>query len=136
MKTLTRFTGVLGALLFLSTGIGWAQLLWDGDASDIFHAGSHQIIITQVGDLECRRSTFENGGNVDPIHGGGEIPGGGMSFPGWKTLIDSQGLSFTVLSPIDRSYQLMREADKTSVLIRTRTSPLLTAAWGVNCGVD
>jgi hypothetical protein len=54
---------------------------------------------------------------------------------GWKTLIDSQGLSFTVLSPIDRSYQFMREAEKTCVLIHTHTIPLLTSAWGVDSGV-
>lgn len=37
----------------------------------------------------CRLTTFENGDNSAGIHGGGEIPGSNMAFPGWLTIIDS-----------------------------------------------
>ncbi len=72
-----------------------AQVIYSGDGSGATEGGSHQVITTIVGTLECKKMTFENGGELANIHGGGESPGSGMSFPGagmfsgWITISDS-----------------------------------------------
>lgn len=56
-----------------------------------------------------------------------------LKSPGWRTLIDSGGTSFTVLSPVDRTLQLSAAAEAAEIVLHAHTVPLLAMAWGVRC---
>jgi len=62
--------------------------------------GSHQVIVTQSGGLECRKTTFEAGPHFAEIHpeNGYLIPNANARFPGWRTLIT--GPVFNKPSPV------------------------------------
>lgn len=62
--------------------------------------GSHQVILTQSGVLECRKTTFEGGVHFAEIHpeNGYLISGSNVRFPGWRTLIT--GPVFNKPSPV------------------------------------